>query len=173
MLRLLYRRLSILFVAVGVLAVLVEQSHIQQLEREGAVYQLDELRGYAVGDPIGNLTSPDGSHTVSVIVRRLGWDGREFEMDVVEQPSYRVIGRIAPTWADLPLTDNTLLPDGNRFAIVIYSEAGPPTFPLNSALVKFIWFPKGYFTPRERPLEHQEVLRLVGKDVKWWEGIFR
>ena len=61
------------------------------------------------------------------------------------------------SWLDLPLTDNTLLPDGNRFAVYLRN------FYNQTVSVTVMWFPKGYFTPRERPLNYSEVQELLGR----------
>lgn len=52
---------------------------------------------------------------------------------------------------DFPLTDNTLLADGNRFALVLEGISN------ETAMLKVIWFPKAYFTPRERPINYSEI----------------
>jgi len=73
------------------------------------------------------------------------------------------------SWFDLPFTDNTLLPDGNRFAVYLRLMQPPypakgnlPAFP-GTLTVAVLWFPKGYFTPRERPLNYREVQELLGR----------
>jgi hypothetical protein len=68
------------------------------------------------------------------------------------------------TWFDFPMTDNTLLADGNRFALVLSSVLSRE-IPLKNARLKIVWFPKHYFTPRERPLDYRRFLDLVGKKV--------
>jgi len=62
------------------------------------------------------------------------------------------------SWFDLPLTDNTLLPDGNRFAFTLAAVMKE-----REATLRIIWFPKDYITPRERPLDSRQYLELVGK----------
>jgi len=61
------------------------------------------------------------------------------------------------SWLDLPLTDNTILPDGNRFAVYLRSVYN------EMLIINVMWFPKGYFTPRERPLNYNEVQELLGR----------
>ncbi len=65
------------------------------------------------------------------------------------------------TWFDFPLTDNTLLADGNRFAVVF------DQFHVDKKLValKLVWFPKVYFTPRERPINYSEFRKKLGIEV--------
>jgi hypothetical protein len=50
------------------------------------------------------------------------------------------------TWFDFPLTDYTLLSNGTRFAFFI-DEFQDKEF----AAVKLLWFPRDFFSPRERP----------------------
>ena len=59
----------------------------------------------------------------------------------------------------VPLTDNTILSDGNRYAAYMrtfYSD-------FQTVSITLMWFPKGYFTPRERPLNYTEVQELLGR----------
>ena len=61
------------------------------------------------------------------------------------------------TWFDLPLTDNTLLPSGNRFAVFIdrvcQAEKGTP----RALRLAVLWFPKDYFPARERPTNYRQL----------------
>jgi hypothetical protein len=74
------------------------------------------------------------------------------------------------SWFDFPLTDNTLLADGTRFAIVleqIYDlnerlakdAQGEPVWRVK---IKIIWFPRDYISARERPTNHREFRRNLG-----------
>ncbi len=65
-------------------------------------------------------------------------------------------------WFDFPFTDNTLLPDGNRFAIYLRLVSAE----FEKVTVVAMWFPKGYFTPRERPLNYREVQQLLGRTTQ-------
>jgi hypothetical protein len=59
------------------------------------------------------------------------------------------------TWYDFPLTDNTMMPDGNRFSIVLSNLEGLPGEAI-TIRIKIVWYPKGYFTARERPIKYRE-----------------
>jgi hypothetical protein len=61
------------------------------------------------------------------------------------------------SWFDFPFTDNTLLSDGNRFALVIQGVDEE----LHYADFDLIWFPKVYFSPRERPINYAEIRRKL------------
>jgi len=71
------------------------------------------------------------------------------------------------TWFDFPLTDNLRLPDGNRFAVTLRAMHDDSTLAL-----KVVWFPKAYFTPRERPMDYGSMAREVGIPTgsahHWW-----
>jgi hypothetical protein len=113
-----------------------------------------------------DLTSPDGNYTLRLVVSNPDW--KDQTVKVSAQPFLSEQDSAKPTdptyafdltWFDLPLTDNTLLPDGNRFAA--YLRTFYPQ--LQKVIVAVMWFPKGYFTPRERPLNYNEVQELLGR----------
>jgi hypothetical protein len=61
---------------------------------------------------------------------------------------------------DFSLTDNTLLADGNRFAVTLeYIEIDET---LKTVYLRLIWFPKNYFTARERPMNYSEFRERLG-----------
>ncbi len=60
-------------------------------------------------------------------------------------------------WFDFPLTDNTLLSDGNRFAIIM--QEFDPEF--HTVAINFVWFPKAYFAPRERPINYADIRKKL------------
>ncbi len=112
-------------------------------------------------DPI-HLESPDKKYTVNVVASNPDWKNETFKIGVnVMTNGQQSYGDLAYNfelgWFDFPMTDNTLLPDGNRFAFNLVAVNG------KTATVRLIWFPKNYFTPRERPLDYREYLKLVGK----------
>lgn len=129
----------------------------------------NEQRPYQVvatlKEPIGGLTSPDGQHQLTVVVDEADWTNHRLRVQLVDVStkgeSLNSNVAFTLTHFDFPLTDNTLFPDGNRIALALSSvhvDGG-----LISAVLKLIWFPKNYFTPRERPLDNSEFLKLVGK----------
>lgn len=67
-------------------------------------------------------------------------------------------GSFTLSWFDFPLTDNNFLKDGNRFSIML-KQVDPEN---KTVLFRIIWFPKNYFTPRERPLSNQYFLDKLG-----------
>ena len=115
------------------------------------------------------LTSPDGNYTLRLVVSNPDWKNQTVQFSA--QPFLSGQDSAKPTdptyafdltWFDLPLTDNTLLPDGNRFAAYLRT-----VYPqLQKVVVAVMWFPKGYFTPRERPLNYSEVQELLGRKLQ-------
>lgn len=62
---------------------------------------------------------------------------------------------------DFPLTDNTQLDPTRRFALnLYYIVAGDPE--ATQVQLKLVWFPEGYITERERPMNYFEVNRTLG-----------
>jgi len=115
------------------------------------------------GDII-DLKSPDGIYTLRMVAVHPNWEDQKIMVSA--QPFLSMQKSPRPTdtqykfelsWLDLPLTDNTVLSDGNRFAIYLR------TFYNQTVSVTVMWFPKGYFTPRERPLNYSEVQQLWGR----------
>lgn len=114
------------------------------------------------------LKSPDGNYTLRLAMADPDWKNQTVEVNAQPFLSEQEAARptdptyfFTLTWFALPLTDNTLLPDGNRFAAylrVVYPQ-------LQKMVVTVMWFPKGYFTPRERPLNYREVQKLLGRDL--------
>ncbi|MBI5740877.1 MAG: hypothetical protein HZA16_09160 [Nitrospirae bacterium] len=106
------------------------------------------------------VTSQDNEHTFEINMREAKWEENTFQVHIKDNENV-VMPVITSSWADLPLTDNTFLPDGNRFAVVCYKTITDN--PLKYAIFKFIWFPKDYYTPRERPIDQKKFLDLIGK----------
>jgi hypothetical protein len=119
----------------------------------------------AFGD-IVDLKSPDGNYTLRMVAVHPDWSDQTIRVST--QPFISEQGSPKPTdtqynfnltWLDMPLTDNTLLPDGNRYATYMRSFYND----FQTVSVTIMWFPKGYFTPRERPLNYNEVQELLGR----------
>ena len=116
-------------------------------------------------EPIEDLRSPDGAQKLTIVVDDADWVNQKFKIQLLtvgtKSGSVNSNAAFTLTRFDFPLTDNTLFSDGNRIALAVSSirvDGG-----LKSVVLKLIWFPKNYYTPRERPLDHTEFLKLVGK----------
>jgi hypothetical protein len=119
------------------------------------------------------LKSPDKNYTLLMTVADPDWKNQTVKVSASPfltkqriptstDPSYS----FQLSWFDLPFTDNTLLPDGNRFAIYLRLLSRPrfaPNASPGTLTIVVMWFPKGYFTPRERPLNYREVQDLLGR----------
>jgi hypothetical protein len=121
----------------------------------------------AFGD-IVDLKSPDGNYTLRTVAVRPSWEDQTIRVSsqpfLSKQTSPKPTDpqyNFTMTWIDLPLTDNTLLSDGNRYATYIRSFYNFEDAQTVGVIV--MWFPKGYFTPRERPLNYNEVQQLLGR----------
>ncbi len=138
---------------------------------------------YGFGQAIAD-TSPDGKQGLTILITEPDWENQTVTVQTAvrraggpqagqdrRDETSAVLNGFHLTWFDFPLTDNTLLGDGNRFALVL-EALGAPTAGSNgaapncaagcTAVVKLIWFPKDYFTPRERPINYQEFRSRLG-----------
>jgi hypothetical protein len=117
-------------------------------------------------EEVVRVESPDKKYTLSMVASNPNWENETFNISVnlttntpAEQQRYQDLSyNFLLTWYDLPLTDNTLLPDGNRFSFTIAAVMKG-----KGATLRLIWFPRDYVTPRERPLDSRQYLELVGK----------
>jgi hypothetical protein len=121
------------------------------------------------GQPF-SVKSPGDAYTVWMEARDPDWTNETVHLDVSTNPEEdrhetepSATYQFTLTWFDLPLTDNTLLPDSNRFAVNLerVAESDGQASP-GFITIRVLWFPKGYFTPRERPLNFQQVRKLIG-----------
>jgi hypothetical protein len=110
------------------------------------------------------IESPDRSHTVFLWTGPPDWveDTVRVFVRVMEGSEAQTSAEFVLTPFDFPLTDNTRLDDGNRFAVVVDNGSGERMAQKEFKL-KFVWFPKGYSTPHERPLNFRDLQQLVGK----------
>ncbi len=60
---------------------------------------------------------------------------------------------------DFPMTDNMRLDPKHRFAVVLYEMPDDPEQPIQ---LKLIWFPEGFITARERPVNYCEIRQMLG-----------
>jgi hypothetical protein len=66
------------------------------------------------------------------------------------------------TWFDFPLTDNTLLANGERYAIFIDDFCFDEDSGQQAVKLGLLWFPRDYFPARERPTNFRELRRKLG-----------
>ena len=136
------------------------------------------------------IVSPDKKYVVTIYIADQNWEDHTFKVHVEifgiqkEQADAIVMNKseqiyqsscraakvelkknlddmaFTLTWFDFPFTDNTLLSDGNRFALILNDVVNEPSF--KNISIRLIWFPKVYFTPRERPINYAEIRRKLG-----------
>ncbi len=110
----------------------------------------------ASGSPL-NVISPDGRDNLKISFRAVNWadqtvgiytrvlDGK----DAAQTNAPPIEFTLSPY--SLPFSDNTLLSSGNRFGIYLTRIDVVPDVARVMRL-SFIWFPKAFVPPRERPL---------------------
>lgn len=116
------------------------------------------------------LESPDRFWTMNINFSHIDWEKQTVRVSVAlkSNPSdkkEKYLGtspKFTLTWYDFPLTDNTTLVDGNRFSLFINRMEESE----QEVNLKLIWFPKDYFTARERPINYKQFLEKLGIDTK-------
>ena len=114
-----------------------------------------------------SLRSPaGGEHPVDMTISDPDWKNQTVEVSLkiksnTEESSSDTTKKFTLTWYDLPFTDNTLLSDGYRFALVL-GDMDTEILP-RTANLKFIWFPQNYFPPRERPINNKYFQNILGE----------
>jgi len=112
-----------------------------------------------------SLSSPvGGEHPVDVTISAPDWENQTVEVSLkikssTEESSSDTTKNFALTWYDFPFTDNTLLSDGYRFALVL-ADMDAGILP-RTANLEFIWFPQNYFPPRERPINNNYFQNIL------------
>lgn len=117
-------------------------------------------------DHLLDRPSPDGRHIVTIWTESPDWDEDKIHMNVVlrqavEPMATEMSAEFTLTPFDFPMTDNTRLDDGNRFAIVV-ANTSHETQSRDGFRLKLVWFPRGYVMPHERPINFRD-LQLLGK----------
>ncbi len=161
------------------IASLIRENGPDQTQPQGCNVYLINLKTQPSEEPAGGtcqvndtfenvvrVESPDKRYTLNLVASNPDWENETFTMSVNlatntqdgAQKYQDLAYNFTLTWYDLPLTDNTLLPDGNRFSFSLAAVMKG-----RAATLRLIWFPKDYVTPRERPLDSRQYLELVGK----------
>jgi len=108
-----------------------------------------------------------GRNTAPPVEGQLIADRGEAAKSGKQQLSPAITGQAAvlfeTTWFDFPLTDNTLLASGDRFAVFIDEVCKPTADPgLGAVRLGVLWFPQDYFPPRERPTNYHQSREVLG-----------
>jgi hypothetical protein len=116
-----------------------------------------ECSATAAGAPL-RITSPDGQDKLQVNVRAVNWSTQSVGIySVLLGPNGEAQSHTPPIEFTLspysfPFSDNTLLPSGNRFGIYLTRIDDIPGV-LRVMRLSFVWFPKDFVPPRERPFD--------------------
>lgn len=95
--------------------------------------------------------------------------------DASESPRFIAYKDFTITPYDFPLTDNAQINGSRRFALSLYEFESPAqarstgvaegqTDHGDLVKLKVVWFPKGFITERERPVNYLELRRSLGLD---------
>jgi hypothetical protein len=111
----------------------------------------------AQGAPL-RVTSPDGRDSLQVNIRAVNWAAQTVGIYALvldarggPRPNTPPIEFTLSPYS-FPFSDNTLLPSGNRFGIYLTRLDVVPDV-LRVMRLSFVWFPKNFVPPRERPFE--------------------
>ena len=116
-----------------------------------------ECSSKASGSPL-RISSPDGKDRLQLILRAARWDDQTVGIYVLRLNARGEPDPDAPpieftlTPYSFPFSDNTLLPSGNRFGVYLTRVDNIPDVARIMRL-SFVWFPKDFVPPRERPLD--------------------
>ncbi len=118
----------------------------------------------ALGAPL-RIVSPDGNDSLQINIRAVSWAAQTVGIYAVvldgqgESQAHTPPIEFTLSPYSFPFSDNTLLPSGNRFGIYLTRLDDIPGVARIMRL-SFVWFPKEFVPPRERPfdLDVHEVL---------------
>jgi hypothetical protein len=116
-----------------------------------------ECSASASGSPL-KVRSPDGRDNLQVSFRAVNWADQTvgiyalvLDRNGAQQPNTPPIEFTLSPYS-LPFSDNTLLSSGNRFGIYLTRIDVVPEV-VRVMRLSFVWFPKDFVPPRERPLD--------------------
>lgn len=131
------------------------------------------------GDPI-SVTNPAQTHRLFLRVLKADWKNETFQIEVSIWERNGVEDRelakreFELSWFDFPFTDNTLLADGTRFALVLDSvydatkrfrvawKEQPSEDAARRVQINVVWFPKDFIAAYERPINLREFRKSLG-----------
>jgi hypothetical protein len=76
------------------------------------------------------------------------------------------------TWLDFPITDNTLLPDGNRFCVFLFDSCSKnPKQQLPETIkIGVLWFSEELYSRVRAPGQSRDVTAKDGHTCRWLNG---
>jgi hypothetical protein len=131
----------------------------------------------ADNDKTREAVSPDGKYTLSIAVGKADWNAQSFGVNTLWAKASQPVNAITfdLTRYDLPFTDNTILDRDHRFALVVKdveqntecttlpSEGNQP-LKCKVLHIWVVWFPPRYILPYERPINFQEIRKILDLD---------
>jgi hypothetical protein len=129
-------------------------------------------------DDLLEVHSPNGLYSLLFTIHPEAWEDQSFRVTTIidskEEATKKFInmGSASPppakqpvstvefhlTWFDFPFTENTILADGTRFALIIDQVAEKD----HKAVFSLIWFQNDYFSLRERPINYSKFRDDLG-----------
>jgi hypothetical protein len=113
----------------------------------------------ATASQVFRAVSPDCNNRFDLAFFDPDWQSQTIKVQV-NQPEKEWKLDFTASRFDFPLSDNTLLADGNRFAVYIYEMS--EVAHVNAIKIQLLWFPKDYFPPRERPTDFAKYRGILG-----------
>lgn len=112
---------------------------------------------HLMGTAIPIVNAPNCKDRLSISFSKPDWSVDSIAVEILVQPlggggeSTNYQFRVTPF--SFPFSDNTLLPDGNRFAVFLADKvtASGADGKQLALMVKLRWFPQGFYPPTERP----------------------
>jgi hypothetical protein len=125
-----------------------------------------------------SVVAPDGKYELRLSMGEADWNKRVFKMYVLlgergpGESQAVPLDRMTPfdftlTPYDLPFTDNTIVDRDHRFSLVVKDivprvEDGKEDE--KNVEIWVLWFPEGYVLPHERPVNFQEIRKVLKLD---------
>jgi hypothetical protein len=110
------------------------------------------------------LMSPDGAYRLELSMEKADFELREARVQVsvwgegiTQSRGVRANFPFTLTDFDFPLTDNTEIDGHHRFSVGLDRMDQKEM----RVSLRLIWFPKGYITPRERPINYREIRKIL------------
>jgi hypothetical protein len=133
-----------------------EVNKIQKASPAALSYQMTSAE-HPLGSAPPTVTAPNCKDQAAISFAKPDWTADSVAVQIrvnpqnasAESTSYQF--RVTPF--SFPFSDNTLLPDGNRFAVFIVEKllASGGDGKQAALMLKLRWFPDGFYPPTERP----------------------
>jgi hypothetical protein len=125
------------------------------------------------------VNSPDGKYRLSIAIESADWKEQTFKVNVLWARNSIPVNAtpFELTRYDLPFTENTILDRDHRFALVVKdvnknaecttpaAGAGPKDLKCRILNLWVVWFPPRYILAHERPVNFQEIRRILELDA--------